>query len=187
MSETLLQSGRELRGPYPPGIEKAMFAMGCFWGAERLFWRLGEGIWITAVGYAGGTISNPTYEQVCTGKTGHAEAVLVAYDPKKLSYEDLLQAFWTNHDPTQGMRQGNDIGSQYRSGIYVFNPAQRKAAEHSRAVYGEALVARGYGPITTEIADAGPFYFAEDYHQKYLAKNPNGYCGLQGTGVSCAL
>lgn len=187
MSETHLQSGRELSGPYLAGSEKAMFAMGCFWGAERLFWRLGDGIWITAVGYTGGSTPDPSYQQVCTGKTGHAEAVLVAYDPLKLSYDDLLQAFWTNHDPTQGMRQGNDIGSQYRSGIYVFDQAQREAAERSKAAYSEALAARGYGPITTEIAAASPFYFAEDYHQKYLAKNPNGYCGLQGTGVSCAL
>lgn len=186
MSETLLQSGRELRGPYPPGIEKAMFAMGCFWGAERLFWRLGEGIWITAVGYAGGTISNPTYEQVCTGKTGHAEAVLVAYDPKKLSYEDLLQAFWINHDPTQGMRQGNDIGSQYvQASMYSTRPSGRL-----QNIRGQSMASPGcpwLWPITAEITDAGPLYFAEDYHQKYLAKNPNGYCGLQGTGVSCAL
>lgn len=180
-------SGRELRGPYPTGTAKAIFAMGCFWGAERLFWRLGDGIWITAVGYTGGTVPDPTYEQVCTGKTGHAEAVLIAYDPRELGYEDLLQAFWTNHDPTQGMRQGNDIGSQYRSGIHVFDEEQRRAAEAAKAVYDEALAARGFGPVTTEIVATGPFYFAEDYHQQYLAKNPNGYCGLQGTGVSCTL
>jgi len=180
-------SGRELRGPYPAETAKAVFTMGCFWGAERLFWRLGDGIWITAVGYTGGTVPDPTYEQVCTGRTGHAEAVLVAYDPHELSYEDLLQAFWTNHDPTQGMRQGNDIGSQYRSGIHVFDQDQKNAAEKSKAAYQEALSARGFNAVTTEIVAAEAFYFAEDYHQQYLAKNPNGYCGLQGTGVSCTL
>jgi peptide-methionine (S)-S-oxide reductase len=168
-------------------MEKALFGLGCFWGAERKFWQMGEGIWITAAGYAGGTTPNPTYEETCTGRTGHNEVVLVVFDPKKISYEALLKTFWENHDPTQGMRQGNDVGTQYRSGIYVFDEAQKRAAEASKAQYGRALAARGYGPITTEIVDAGPFYFAEDYHQQYLAKNPGGYCGLGGTGVSCAI
>jgi len=178
-------NGRPLKGPYPEGLEKAMFGMGCFWGAERKFWELGEGIHITAVGYAAGYTPNPTYEEVCSGRTGHNEVVLVVFDPKRISYERLLKTFWENHDPTQGMRQGNDVGTQYRSGIYVFSEAQRKAAEASKAMYEKALAGRGYGPITTEIREATEFYFAEDYHQQYLAKNPHGYCGLGGTGVTC--
>ena len=165
----------------------AMFGLGCFWGAERKFWELGDGVYVTAAGYAGGHTPNPTYEEVCSGRTGHNEVVLVVYDPKKISYERLLKAFWETHDPTQGMRQGNDVGTQYRSGIYVFSPAQRAAAEASRASYAKALAAAGMGAITTEIRDAPPFYFAEDYHQQYLAKNPHGYCGLGGTGVSCQI
>jgi peptide-methionine (S)-S-oxide reductase len=180
-------NGRPLLPPYPDGMEKALFGLGCFWGAERKFWQMGEGIWITAAGYAGGTTPNPTYEETCSGRTGHNEVVLVVFDPKKISYEALLKTFWESHDPTQGMRQGNDVGTQYRSGIYVFDEAQKRAAEASKAEYGRALAARGYGPVTTEIVDAGPFYFAEDYHQQYLAKNPAGYCGLGGTGVSCAI
>jgi len=180
-------NGRALQPPYPEGMEKALFGLGCFWGAERKFWQLGEGIWITAAGYAAGITPNPTYEEVCSGLTGHNEVVLVVFDPKVISYDALLKTFWENHDPTQGMRQGNDAGTQYRSGIYVFDEEQRKAAEASKAAYAQALASRGYGPITTEILDAGPFYFAEDYHQQYLAKNPNGYCGLGGTGVSCAI
>ncbi len=180
-------NGRSLQPPYPEGMEKALFGLGCFWGAERKFWQMGEGIWITAAGYAAGVTPNPTYEEVCSGLTGHNEVVLVVFDPKVVSFEALLKTFWENHDPTQGMRQGNDTGTQYRSGIYVFNEEQRKAAEASKAAYAQALASRGYGPITTEILDAGPFYFAEDYHQQYLAKNPNGYCGLGGTGVSCAI
>jgi peptide-methionine (S)-S-oxide reductase len=165
----------------------AMFGLGCFWGAERKFWELGDGVYVTAVGYAGGLTPNPTYEEVCSGRTGHNEVVLVVYDPKKISYDRLLQTFWESHDPTQGMRQGNDVGTQYRSGIYVFSPEQRAAAEASKAAYGKALAAERMGPITTEIVDAPPFYFAEDYHQQYLAKNPQGYCGLGGTGVSCPI
>ena len=176
---------RPLKGPYPQGIELAMFGLGCFWGAERKFWELGDGIHVTAAGYAAGETPNPTYEEVCSGRTGHNEVVLVAFDPKKISYERLLKTFWENHDPTQGMRQGNDVGTQYRSGIYAFTPEQRRAAEASKSAYGRELSQRRYGPITTEIRDAPPFYFAEDYHQQYLAKNPFGYCGLGGTGVSC--
>ena len=164
-----------------------MFGMGCFWGAERKFWELGDGIHITAVGYAAGQTPNPTYQEVCSGRTGHNEVVFVVYDPKKISYEKLLKTFWENHDPTQGMRQGNDIGTQYRSGIYAFTPAQRKAAEASKAMYETALKAKRFDAITTEVIDAPPFYFAEDYHQQYLAKNPAGYCGLGGTGVSCPI
>ena len=178
---------RPLKGPYPDGLETAMFGLGCFWGAERKFWELGDGIYATAVGYAGGHTPNPTYEEVCSGRTGHNEVVLVVYDPKKISYERLLKTFWESHDPTQGMRQGNDVGTQYRSGIYVFSPEQHAAAEASKAAYGKALAAERMGPITTEILDAPPFYFAEDYHQQYLAKNPQGYCGLGGTGVSCPI
>ncbi len=178
-------NGRPLAGPYPKGIETAIFAMGCFWGAERKFWQAGEGVFVTAVGYCGGYTPNPTYEEVCGGRTGHAEAVLVAFDPAKIAYGDLLRIFWEGHDPTQGMRQGNDVGSQYRSAIYATSPGQLQAARRSQATFGEALKARGYGAITTEIAKAGPFYFAEAYHQQYLAKNPGGYCGLGGTGVSC--
>jgi len=176
-----------LKGPYPKGLETAIFGMGCFWGAERKFWELGEGIFATAVGYAGGLTPNPTYDEVCSGQTGHNEVVFVVYDPGKISYEHLLKTFWENHDPTQGMRQGNDVGTQYRSGIYVATPAQRAAAEASKAAYAKALAARRLGPITTEILDAPEFYFAEDYHQQYLAKNPRGYCGLGGTGVSCPI
>ena len=158
--------GHPLKGPYPAGLETAMFGLGCFWGAERKFWELGDGIYTTAVGYAGGLTPNPTYEEVCTGRTGHNEVVLVVYDPKKISYEKLLQTFWESHDPTQGMRQGNDVGTQYRSGIYTFTPAQKQAAEASKAAYEKALQAKRYGSITTEILDAPPFYFAEEYHQQ---------------------
>ena len=179
-------NGRSLAGPYPAGFEKAMFGLGCFWGAERMFWQL-PGVWVTAVGYAGGATPNPTYEEVCSGLTGHAEVVLVVYDPRKTSYEALLKAFWEGHDPTQGMRQGNDTGTQYRSAIYAFSPAQKRAAETSRGVYQPQLAAARYGSITTEIADAPPFYFAEEYHQQYLAKNPWGYCGHGGTGVTCPM
>ncbi|MDF2811366.1 MAG: peptide-methionine (S)-S-oxide reductase [Microvirga sp.] len=178
---------RPLHPPFPAGFETALFGLGCFWGAERKFWEMGEGVWTTAVGYAGGTTPNPTYEEVCSGRTGHAEVVLVVFDPRKISYETLLKAFWENHDPTQGMRQGNDIGTQYRSAIYVFDESQRRAAENSKRVYGEALAAKGLPPITTEIRDAGPFFYAEDYHQQYLAKNPSGYCGIGGTGVACQI
>ena len=178
---------RPLKGPYPDGFEQAIFGMGCFWGAERKFWELGKGIHVTAAGYAGGHTPNPTYEEVCSGLTGHNEVVLVVFDPKLISYDTLLKTFWENHDPTQGMRQGNDIGTQYRSGIYVFGDAQRQVAEHSKRAYEQALKTQRYGAITTEIVDAPPFYFAEDYHQQYLAKNPRGYCGLGGTGVSCPI
>ena len=177
-------SHNALKGPYPAGFETAMFGMGCFWGAERKFWELGDGIHVTAVGYAAGFTPNPTYQEVCGGSTGHNEVVLVVYDPGKMSYGRLLKTFWENHDPTQGMRQGNDTGTQYRSGIYVFNDAQRQAAESSKAMYDLALRAKRLDAITTEILNAPPFYFAEDYHQQYLAKNPMGYCGLGGTGVS---
>ena len=186
-AKTDFLNGRALKGPYPEGIETAVFGMGCFWGVERKFWELGDGVWVTAAGYAGGHTPNPTYEEVCSGMTGHNEVVLVAFDPAKVSYDRLLQVFWESHDPTQGMRQGNDAGTQYRSGVYVASPAQRAAAEASKRAYGEALANRGFGPITTEIEDVGPFYFAEDYHQQYLAKNPRGYCGLGGTGVACAI
>ena len=178
-------NGAPLQGPYPPGLEQAVFGLGCFWGAERKFWQLGDGIHATAVGYAAGHTPNPTYEEVCSGMTGHNEVVLVVFDPTVLPYEALLKVFWESHNPTQGMRQGNDVGTQYRSGIYVTTPGQRDAAEASKAAYEAALKERGFGPITTEILDAPPFYFAEDYHQQYLAKNPGGYCGLGGTGVSC--
>jgi peptide-methionine (S)-S-oxide reductase len=180
-------NGRPLKGPYPEGCERVVLGLGCFWGAERKFWQAGEGVFVTAVGYAGGLTPNPTYEEVCSGLTGHNEVVLVVYDPGKMPFDDVLKIFWESHDPTQGMRQGNDVGTQYRSGIYVTTPAQREAAEASRAAYGRALEGRGYGPITTEIAELGPFYFAEDYHQQYLAKNPGGYCGLGGTGVACPI
>jgi peptide-methionine (S)-S-oxide reductase len=180
-------NGHALKGPYPAGLETAMFGMGCFWGAERKFWELGDGIHVTAAGYAAGLTPNPTYEEVCSGRTGHNEVVLVVFDPNKVSYEQLLKTFWESHDPTQGMRQGNDVGTQYRSGIYITSPAQRAAAETSKAAFEQALKTRRFGPITTEILDAPPFYFAEDYHQQYLAKNPMGYCGLGGTGVSCLI
>ncbi len=175
-----------LAGPYPDGMRKAVFGLGCFWGAERVFWQA-PGVYVTAVGYAGGSTPNPTYEEVCSGRTGHTEAVLVVYDPKVTSYEALLKLFWESHDPTQGMRQGNDVGTQYRSAIYTFSPEQRAAAEASRAAYQARLEGAGLGKITTEIRDAPPFYFAEGYHQQYLAKNPNGYCGLGGTGVACPI
>ena len=176
--------GTPLRGPFPEGLEQVVVAMGCFWGAERVFWQA-PGVYTTAVGYAGGFTPNPTYEEVCSGRTGHTEAVLVVFDPAKTSYEEILKLFWENHDPTQGMRQGNDVGTQYRSAIYWTTEAQRAAAERSRDMYAERLRAAGHGEITTEIAQAGPFYYAEDYHQQYLHKVPNGYCGLGGTGVSC--
>ena len=175
-----------LAGPYPAGMKKAVFGLGCFWGAERVFWQA-PGVWVTAVGYAGGSTPNPTYEEVCSGRTGHTEAVLVVYDPNVIRYEDLLKAFWEDHDPTQGMRQGNDIGTQYRSGIYYEGEEQRRGAEASRDAYQRQLTAAGYGAITTEILPAPEFYYAEDYHQQYLAKNPGGYCGLGGTGVSCPI
>jgi peptide-methionine (S)-S-oxide reductase len=178
-------NGTPLEGPFPAGLEQAMFAMGCFWGAERKFWQE-SGVYTTAVGYAGGYTRNPTYEEVCSGRTGHAEVVLVVFDPKKVSYDGLLRRFWENHDPTQGMRQGNDVGTQYRSGIYVYSDDQRRAAERSKEKYEADLRQRGYRPITTEIRDAPPFYYAEDYHQQYLAKNPGGYCGIGGTGVKCS-
>ena len=180
-------NGRKLQPPYPAGLEQAVFGLGCFWGAERKFWGLGDGIYATAVGYAGGRTPNPTYEEVCSGRTGHTEAVLVVFDPKRISYEQLLKTFWENHNPTQGMRQGNDIGTQYRSAIYTFGDAQRRAADDSKATYQKALAAKGLATITTEIAPSDEFYFAEDYHQQYLAKNPAGYCGLGGTGVSCPI
>jgi peptide-methionine (S)-S-oxide reductase len=177
-------NGNPLTPPFPEGLQQAMFGMGCFWGAERLFWET-PGVWVTAVGYSAGSTPNPTYEEVCSALTGHAEVVLVAFDPNQVSYDQLLKVFWENHDPTQGMRQGNDVGTQYRSGIYVFDQAQRDAAERSKEAYQRQLSEAGYGEITTEIRDAGPFYYAEDYHQQYLAKNPWGYCGIGGTGVSC--
>ena len=180
-------NGSKLQPPYPDGLEQAVFGLGCFWGAERTFWELGEGIHTTAVGYAGGHTPNPTYEETCSGRTGHTEVVLVVFDPKKISYEKLLKTFWENHNPTQGMRQGNDVGTQYRSAIYTYSDAQKKAADESKALYQKALKAQCLGATTTEIAPAGAFYFAEDYHQQYLAKNPAGYCGLGGTGVSCPI
>jgi peptide-methionine (S)-S-oxide reductase len=172
--------------PFPEGLEQAVVAMGCFWGAERIFWQA-PGVYTTAVGYAGGFTKNPTYEEVCSGRTGHTEAVLVVYDPKQTSYDEILRLFWENHDPTQGMRQGNDQGTQYRSAIYAADDGQRAAAEASRATFQRELERAGHGEITTELADAGPFYYAEPYHQQYLAKNPNGYCGLGGTGVACPI
>jgi peptide-methionine (S)-S-oxide reductase len=178
-------SNTPLKGPYPENCEKAMFGLGCFWGAERVFWTL-EGVFVTAVGYAGGLTPNATYEEVCSGRTGHNEAVLVVFDPGKISYEALLKAFWESHDPTQGMQQGNDIGTQYRSGIYTFSEAQQEAASASRGLYQNSLEASGRGSITTEIITAPEFYFAEDNHQQYLAKNPAGYCGLGGTGIMCS-
>jgi peptide-methionine (S)-S-oxide reductase len=179
-------NGHRLEEPFPDGLRRAVFAMGCFWGAERKFWET-RGVYSTAVGYAAGQTPNPTYREVCTGMTGHAEVVLVVFDPAVVSYDELLRVFWENHDPTQGMRQGNDVGTQYRSGIYYFDEAQRSAAEASREAYQQRLSEAGYGSITTEIVSAPDFYYAEDYHQQYLAKNPGGYCGLGGTGVSCAV
>lgn len=177
-------SGRPLKGPYPAGMRSIIFALGCYWGAERRFWQV-PGVWVTAVGNAGGFTPNPTYEEVCSGATGHAEAVLVVFDPAQTSLEALLKVFWESHDPTQGMRQGNDVGTQYRSAIYWTAPEDEALVQASAQAYQQALAARGYGPVTTELAPAGPFYFAEDYHQQYLAKNPSGYCGLGGTGVTC--
>lgn len=179
-------NGRPLKGEHPDGFQTAVFAMGCFWGVERVFWSL-PGVWVTAAGYAGGHTPNPTYEEVCSGRTGHAEVVQVVYNPAEISYEQLLKTFWENHDPTQGMRQGGDVGTQYRSAIYVADEGQRRAAEASREAYQQALRARGLGPITTEIEPMPPFYFAEGYHQAYLAKNPGGYCGIGGTGVTCPI
>src|SRR4051812_49246918 len=178
--------GHELRGPYPEGLETAMFALGCFWGAERAFWQI-SGVYTTAVGYAAGVTPNPTYEEVCSGMTGHNEVVRVVFDPKAISYDALLKLFWESHDPTQGMRQGNDVGTQYRSGIYVYSSDQKARAEASKEAYQRGLNQARYGAITTEILDAPEFYYAEDYHQQYLAKNPAGYCGLGGTGVSCPI
>ena len=177
-------NGNRLQPPFPEGLERALFGLGCFWGAERLFWEL-PGVWVTAAGYAGGATPNPTYREVCTGGTGHTEVVLVVFDPRQVSYEMLLKTFWESHDPTQGMRQGNDVGTQYRSAIYAYDEEQRRAAETSRDAYTAALRAAGHDGITTEIAPAPPFYYAEDYHQQYLAKNPGGYCGIGGTGVAC--
>jgi peptide-methionine (S)-S-oxide reductase len=182
--ETHFVNGHPLKPPFPEGLETAIFGMGCFWGAERVFWQL-PGVYTTAVGYAGGFTPNPTYEEVCSGRTGHAEVVLVVFDPKVVSYDALLKAFWENHDPTQGMRQGNDAGTQYRSTVYTTSDAERTSADGSRAAFEQALRRAGHSEITTEIREAPEFYYAEDYHQQYLAKNPNGYCGLDGTGVSC--
>jgi len=176
--------GTPLEAPYPAGLEEAYFALGCFWGAERLFWET-DGVFTTAVGYQGGFTPNPTYEEVCSARTGHAEAVKVVFDPAKVSYADLLKVFWENHDPTQGMQQGNDVGTQYRSAIYVTSDLQKQAAVATRDAFEQVLRGGGYGDMTTEIADAGEFWYAEDYHQQYLAKNPNGYCGIGGTGLSC--
>jgi peptide-methionine (S)-S-oxide reductase len=185
-AQTHFVNGHPLKGPYPAGLELAQFGMGCFWGVERIFWQL-PGVYVTAVGYAGGVTPNPTYEETCSGRTGHTEAVLVVFDPKLISYETLLKTFWEGHDPTQGMRQGNDMGTQYRSAIYTYDDAQAEAAQASKAAYEKALGEHRFGPITTEIKPAGPFYFAEDYHQQYLAKNPNGYCGVGGVGVTCPI
>jgi peptide-methionine (S)-S-oxide reductase len=179
-------SGHKLMPPFPAGLQQAVFGLGCFWGAERKFWQA-PGVWVTAVGYAGGITPNPTYRETCTGLTGHMEAVLVVFDPQETSYEALLKIFWESHDPTQGMRQGNDVGTVYRSAIYTYGPEQLRAAEASRQAYQRVLTQGHYGPITTEIAPAGPFYYAEEYHQQYLAKNPGGYCGLGGTGMSCPI
>jgi peptide-methionine (S)-S-oxide reductase len=184
--ETHFVNQHRIVPPFPAGLREAVFGLGCFWGAERLFWEL-PGVYSTAVGYAGGLTPNPTYEEVCTGQTGHTEVVRVIYDPEKIDYEDLLKAFWESHDPTQGMRQGNDIGTQYRSAIYVLDPEQRAVAEESKRAYQARLTTAGRGTITTEILDAPQFYYAEDYHQQYLAKNPDGYCGLKGTGISCPI
>jgi peptide-methionine (S)-S-oxide reductase len=184
VSETHFVNGNRITPPFPGGLEQAIFGLGCFWGAERKFWQA-RGVYSTAVGYAGGYTPNATYREVCSGMTGHTEVVLVVFDPKITSYDEMLKIFWENHDPTQGMRQGNDVGTQYRSAIYTSSPEQKKAAEASRAAYQDRLTAAGYGRITTEIVETPPFYYAEEYHQQYLAKNPNGYCGIGGTGVSC--
>jgi peptide-methionine (S)-S-oxide reductase len=185
-AKTHFVNGNALQPPFPAGLEEAVFGLGCFWGAERKFWQT-PGVWSTSAGYAGGATPNPTYEEVCSGRTGHTEVVRVVYDPKIVSYDALLKLFFENHDPTQGMRQGNDIGTQYRSAIYTSNDAQKAAAEKAAAQYGERLRAAGYGAVTTEILPAPTFYYAEDYHQQYLAKNPNGYCGIGGTGVTCPI
>ena len=185
-ADTHFVLGTPLKPPFPEGLEQIVVGMGCFWGAERVFWNA-PGVYTTAVGYAGGYTPNATYEEVCSGRTGHAEVVLVVFDPAKTSREEILKRFWEGHDPTQGMRQGNDVGTQYRSAIYVTSPEQRAAAEATKAAFGERLQAAGYGEVSTEIADAGDFYYAEDYHQQYLAKVPNGYCGLGDTGVSCPI
>jgi peptide-methionine (S)-S-oxide reductase len=179
-------NGHALKGPYPEGFEIADFAMGCYWGVERIFWKV-PGVWVTAVGNEGGPTPNPTYEEVCSGRTGHAETVRVVFDPQVVSYEQLLKVFWENHDPTQGMRQGGDVGTQYRSAIFTHGEAQAKAAAASKTAFEAALKAKGYGAVTTQIEPAGPFYFAEGYHQQYLAKNPGGYCGIGGTGVVCPI
>ena len=184
VSDTHFVNGNRLTPPFPAGLEQAVFGMGCFWGAERKFWQA-PGVYSTAVGYSGGYTPNATYKEVCSGMTGHAEVVLVVFDPKQTSYAALLTIFWENHDPTQGMRQGNDVGTQYRSAIYCHSPEQMRAALASRDAFQDRLAAAGYGPITTEITDAPVFYYAEEYHQQYLAKNPGGYCGLGGTGVTC--
>jgi peptide-methionine (S)-S-oxide reductase len=183
---THFANGNALKPPFPAGLEEAVFGLGCFWGAERKFWQT-EGVWTTAAGYAGGATPNPTYEEVCSGRTGHTEVVRVVFDPKIVSYDALLKLFFESHDPTQGMRQGGDIGTQYRSAIFTTSPAQQDAAERALQAYGEELRAAGFGAITTEVGDAPQFYYAEDYHQQYLAKNPNGYCGIGGTGVSCPI
>jgi peptide-methionine (S)-S-oxide reductase len=185
-AETHYVNGRPLKGPYPEGLKQVQVGMGCFWGVERLFWTV-PGVWVTAVGYSGGITPNPTYEEVCSGRTGHTEACLVVYDPQAVSFDALLKIFWEEHDPTQGMRQGADIGTQYRSALYLYDDAQAATAQASKDAYDKALRARGLGPVTTEIGPAPTFYFAEGYHQQYLAKNPGGYCGLQGTGVSCPI
>ena len=185
-AEAHFLSGRPLTLDVPDGMEEAMFGMGCFWGVERMFWKL-DGVWLTMVGYAAGITPNPTYQEVCTGQTGHNEVVRVVYDPALVSYDELLKVFWEGHDPTQGMRQGNDVGTQYRSGIYAYSPEQKAASEASRAMFADRLKSSGYGAVTTEIVDAPEFFFAEDYHQQYLAKNPGGYCGLGGTGVTCPI
>ena len=189
-AETHFVNGRPLAGPYPKGTRTALFGLGCFWGAERKFWQSGEGIWVTAVGYAGGATPNPTYEEVCSGLTGHTEVVLVIFDPVRIAYEDLLKIFWENHDPTQGMRQGGDIGTQYRSAIYWTTPEQRRAAEATRDAFQGELDRHGHGPISTELRpfeEAGPFYLAEDYHQQYLDKNPGGYCNHGPNGLTCQI
>jgi len=183
-AEAHFVTGRPLKAPVPEGMEEAMFGMGCFWGVERIFWQV-PGVWLTMAGYAGGLTPNPTYQEVCSGQTGHNEVVRLVFDPAEVSYAELLRLFWENHDPTQGMRQGNDVGTQYRSGVYTYSAAQAAEAEASRAGYAARLAAAGYGAVTTEIRDAPVFYFAEDYHQQYLARNPGGYCGIGGTGVSC--
>jgi len=185
--ESHFVNGRPLAGPYPEKSQRILFGMGCFWGAERKFWQVGDGVWVTAVGYAGGTTRNATYKDVCSGRTGHAEVVLVVYDPATMPLSTLLRLFWEGHDPTQGMRQGNDVGSQYQSAIYAYSPEQLEQAEASKRDYQQALYERGFGTITTEIALSREFYFAEEYHQQYLAKNPGGYCGLGGTGVACQI